>query len=383
MDDVQPPTGADGRTDASTAWPTHDAHAERRRGLHFRHRRSIGRGIITAAVVVAAASGAAALAVVAGLLTLFGWGLAIVVAILAVGVVAAIRPRPANGWLLIPLLALAIPSAAVAISGVRVLPERGRVVAAPTTADQIPRKGYRAGLGDLLLDLRTFRADAGDQVVVRAGSDLGRTVVALPQDRCFNLDVRWRTGNLRLPRVRERPTITGVRPARTPSRLGAQLPGNRKRIGITSGRIAIFGRAYSIADGRWIAPTNHQRAATLTLELESEGGSFVVRDYPNDVSPLQSVDWPIDQSPFPRQQASLEAEIEREERAIATAEARSFPRGRMTKDTQERLAEDAGIAAQTRVAERYNRAFRREMEAFGREWARNLTGACNPRGTFR
>lgn len=383
MADDHLPNDAAGRPPAPEPELTDTARRMRRRVSTKRRRLAVGRGVATAAVVVAAAAGAAAIGLVAGLLTLFGWGLAIVVAILVVGVVAAIRPRPANGWLLVPLLALALPSAAVALSGVSVLPERGRVVETPTTVAEIPDEGFRAGLGDLLVDLRSLEADGRDEIVVRAGSDLGRTVVALPQKQCFNLDVRWRAGNFRLPRVRERPTVIGLRPERTLAKLGSQLPGNRKRIGLISGRIVLFGRAYRIDEGRWVAPTADPGAPTLTIELASEGGSFVVRNYPDHVSPLQSTGWPIDQGPLPRDMAALTAAIQREERTIMAAQRRAHPPNAKNKQLQVELDAEVGIAAQNRVARRINRGIRGITEAFGRDWARRVTGTCNPRGTFR
>lgn len=355
------------------------------RGRATQRRLDVGRGVTTAAVVVATLVGAAAIGAVAGLLTLFGWGAAIVVAILVVGVVAAIRPLPANGWLLVPLLALAIPSAAVAISGARVLPQRGPVVEAPTTVAQIPDQGYRAGLGDLLVDLRDLDADDGDQIVIPAGSDLGRTIVALPQKRCFNLDVRWQTGDLRLPRVRERPTVTGLRPERPLSRLGRQSPGNRKRFGTAPGRIVLFGRAYTDTHGRWVAPASYDGAPTLTLELASEGGSFVVRDYPDRVSPLHSAGWPIDQKPptslVGRRGPSMADAIRREERAVLADRTRT-DRAAVIQNLR---AGGVRVTAEAhrRVYDRWRQQTEQHQEAFGRDWARRVTGTCNPRGTLQ
>lgn len=322
MDDEQPPTGAADQPRVPDPRPGEGQAGPRRsRSRTGGLPRGIGRGITTAAVVVAAAAGAGAIGVAAGLLTLFGWGAAIVAAIVAVGLAAAIRPRPANGWLLVPVLALAVPAVAVAVSGARVMPQRGAVVETPATVAEIPDEGYRAGFGDLLVDLRNLNADDGDQIVVHAGSDLGRTVVALPQNQCFNLDVRWQTGDLRLPRVHEQRTVTGFHPRNKLNMAGQQGPYHRKRFGLTRGRIALFGRAYGDDQGRWVAPTNREGAPTLTLELASEGGSFVIRDYPDDVAPLRSTDWPIDQVPppypaFVRRQ-ELRAALARSQRNLA------------------------------------------------------------------
>lgn len=369
MDDEQPPIDPADRRRASRPAPSGDGHGGRRRGARGRYPQGLGRDLTTAAVVAAAIAGAVALGTVAGLLTLFGWGSSIVVGILVVGAAAAIRPRPVNGWLLVPVLALALPSAAVAISGVRVMPQRGAVVETPTRPDQIPDDGYRAGLGDLLVDLRSFAAADGDRIVIPARSDLGRTVVALPQSRCFALDVRWRTGNLRLPRVRERSTAPGLRPERRLSRLGQQSPGNRKRWGTTRGRMVLFGRAYAIDQGRWVASTADEGAPTLTLELASEGGSFVVRTYPDGLSPLDATDWPIDQKP-------PSAQAVRPNLPVATGpdrarRAQPLPRGVVD-----------GVSGDGPLADRM-REFVRDRQDFARRWARRVTGTCNPKGAFR
>jgi hypothetical protein len=63
---------------------------------------------------------------------------------------------------------------------------RGGAPAAPADVDH----SYRTGLGDLLVDLRHVAAPAGSVVPLRIDSGRGRTVVVLPRDRCFNLDIR-------------------------------------------------------------------------------------------------------------------------------------------------------------------------------------------------
>lgn len=368
---------------------------------------ALGRGVTTAAVVVASVAAAGALAVLAGLLTLFGWGLAVGVALAVVTVGAALRPRPANAWLLVPVLALAAPAVAVAVSGVRVLPQRGAVIEVPRTTDQIPAAGYRAGLGDLLVDLRELRTAPGEEVVVRAGSDLGRTVVALPRDKCFALEVRWTTGGLRLPRVHERSSVLGFRSGLSLKQIGQQGPRLRKRRTVTRGRIAVFGRTSAQDHGRWVSETDDANAPRLTLELESEGGSFVVRDYPDSVEPLRSGEWPIDQvpPPYPRHvpRQALRAQLAAQSRAVQRAVQSSAPSATVAAPTPRPTpAPDVvpvpvpadsvsafptnprrSLRAATELQASIWRDAAKRRQAFGRAWARRVTGACNPSGTFR
>lgn len=448
MDDEQPPTGAADRPRVPDPRPGDEPAGDRRpRAWAGGLPRRIGRGIATAAVVVAAVAGAGAIGVVAGLLTLFGWGAAIVVAILAVGLASAVRPRPVNGWLLVPVLALAVPAVAVAVSGARVMPQRGAMREAPTTVAEIPDKGYRAGFGDLLVDLRNLVADDGEQIVVRAGSDLGRTVVALPQNQCFNLDVRWQTGDLRLPRVHEQRTVAGFHPRNKLNMAGQQGPYHRKRFGLTRGRIALFGRAYGDNHGQWVAPTDREDAPTLTLDLTSEGGSFVIRDYPDDVAPLRSTDWPIDQVPPPSpafvRRQELRAELARSQRKLTRTMRTQSPRAAAATTTSATvpanpaatttttapptadptvppdavtrqvrpsrvvrvptpsppspsqtirsrvprgvvMIDRSGNLTNATVREaRRWRQMARRRQAFARTWAQRVVGTCNPRGTFR
>ncbi len=99
-------------------------------------------------------------------------------------------PRVGPAWALLPVAALALPSVALAAGGVRLDRQNGPVTVAPQTITDLPSEGYRSGLGPLLVDLRhtairltgaTLRIDAG----------VRRTIVALPQDRCVNVDVDY------------------------------------------------------------------------------------------------------------------------------------------------------------------------------------------------
>ena len=158
---------------------------------------SLVRGIASLALLAAACAGLLTLAFAAGMATLFGFGWTVVVA-LAVFLVGALVAWPVvrPAWVLLPLAAVALPAVAVAASGVRIAAQAGVVVVSPRTPAEIPANGYRTGLGDLLVDLRELEADPGAEVPLRIDTGIGRTVVALPRDRCFDLDVTYRTGRV-------------------------------------------------------------------------------------------------------------------------------------------------------------------------------------------
>lgn len=261
------------------------------------------------AVAVLAVVAAAWLAVLSGLLVLFGLGLVVVVALAVLGAGLLARRGRTPGWIVLPLLAVALPAVAVAASGERVATQHGVRVHVPLVPEEIPASGYRTGLGEQLVDLRSLTIPAGRTVALRARSDLDRTIVALPLNACWNLDVRWRTGRLWLPRTDEHRWIDGV------DRRGEQIdawfgrgrrevdlgfqedPAWHRNVGFFEGRIALFGRVRRESQGRWVSRVADPRAPTLRIDLRSAGSSFAVRDYPADVGPLVDPGWPLSLMP--------------------------------------------------------------------------------------
>ncbi|HST41743.1 MAG TPA: PspC domain-containing protein, partial [Conexibacter sp.] len=111
---------------------------------------SLLRALASVALLAAAAAGLATIALIAAAATLFGFGWAVVVAIgafLAGALVLLPTAKPA--WVLPPLIAAALPAIAVAASGAELMPQAGLRTERPQRADEIPRDGYRTGLGDL------------------------------------------------------------------------------------------------------------------------------------------------------------------------------------------------------------------------------------------
>jgi hypothetical protein len=228
------------------------------------------REIVVLAQASAACVGLATLGAAGTAATIFGFGWA-VVAVAAVILVAALAawPRVGPGWALLPVAALTLPSMAMAAGGVRIAAQSGAMFKAPRTAADIPRDGYRSGLGHLLVDLRGTALPASGEVPLRIDAGIRRTIVALPHDRCVHVDVRYHI-------------------APFAARVASELTG---RSYSPFSEVVVFGvRGYG-RDGqtRGIA---RGAGPTIVLDFRSAGGSLYVRDYPDDVDPRSHVDWP-------------------------------------------------------------------------------------------
>lgn len=231
------------------------------------------RGLAAAALILTAGAALAALALLGGVATLFGfgWAVAVAVGVLVAGTLVAwpaIRPA----WVLPPLVTLVLAAVAVAASGVRIEPQSATVFARPTAVADLPSGPYRAGLGDLLVDLRTLPLKAGQTVPIRIETGTGDTVVALPSDRCVNLEVRYRTD------------LLGFHLA---DQVLVRLSGG---YGISP--LVFFGGWESPGEGAWIRRTTDRRAPTVRIDFRSVRGGLTVRDYPERVAPLDDRNWP-------------------------------------------------------------------------------------------
>jgi len=233
------------------------------------------RAVATLALVAAATAGLMVLGAIAAAATLFGFGWVVAVAagvLLVTGLVAWPAVRPA--WVLLPLAGLAAAVVGVAATGLRLKPQTGVVLGAPRTPAEVPAAGYGAGLGDVLVDLRNLRAPARSRVPVSVRAGTGRTVVALPRDRCVDVDLRYRTA---------RASWAGSR----------ALDG----LGIAAPAVAVYGRAQPGASGRLVRRSRDAAAPTVVLDVEALRGSLVVRDYPRLTGPLFDSDWPSNVAP--------------------------------------------------------------------------------------
>jgi hypothetical protein len=201
----------------------------------------------------------------------FGWVVAVAAAAILAGALAT-WSRLGPGWALLPVGALVLPSIAMAAGGVRVAAQAGDLHYAPATAAELPRAGYRSGLGTMLIDLRHTALPAAGVVELRIRAGVRRTIVALPHRRCVPVDVAYdlqpfaaRAASLVLDRTT--PLSSWVK-VFDDSRYGSR------------GRVAA-----AIAAGR-------AGAATLHVDFASAGGSLYVRDYPDTTDPEAEPDWP-------------------------------------------------------------------------------------------
>ena len=228
------------------------------------------RGIVVLALACAACLGLATLGALGALATVFGYGW-VVVALAAAVLAGALWswPRVGPGWALLPVAALVLPSAALAAGGVRIEPQSGPITVSPRALTNAPSDSYRSGLGPMLIDLRRTAIPAGN-VPLSIDAGVRRTIVALPHDRCVNVDVRYDIV----------PFAARV----------ASILSDRER-GLFSEVILFgdwsFGRSGVV--GNAAAGGND---TTLTIDFSSAGGSLYVRDYPDNVDPASMPDWP-------------------------------------------------------------------------------------------
>lgn len=225
------------------------------------------------AMAVAAVIGLALLAAAGATATVFGFGWAVVVVATVFTFVAlAAWPRLSPAWAILPLVALLLPGVAVAVSDFEIEPRTGVEIVSPQKIEDIPESGFNGGLGDLLVDLRGFRAP--DRSVVRVPIVAGtkQTVVALPHDRCFNLRVRYLS----------------------------VVPGFGQYVNAVDLYDDTYGASVRVFDqqgtpfrsGRWIRRSADPAAPTLDISYRGIGASLTVRDYPSFVGPLYDTTWP-------------------------------------------------------------------------------------------
>lgn len=229
------------------------------------------RGIVLLAQAGGALLGLATLAGIGTVATIFGFGWVIVAlaAAVLVGVLAG-WTRLGPAWALLPIGALVLPSAALAMSGIRVDPNTDSVTVTPR--DVADLRDYESGLGTLTLDLRNTRLSS-ESFNVRVDAGVRRTLIALPHDRCVHVNVIQRNPPLAL-------------------RAGAVLLGETD---LSNPSPVVFGQYGARTDGEAAqrnGKTTPLPGPTLTVDYTTMGGELVVRDYPDDVDPRSNPDWP-------------------------------------------------------------------------------------------
>lgn len=236
------------------------------------------RGVASLALLAAACAGLLTIGLAAGVATLlgFGWAVAVAAGVFLLGALAA-WPTLRPAWILLPLAAATAPAIAVAASGTYLKPATGDEVVVPATPADLPAGGYESGFGALLVDLRRFKARDEAVVPLKIRSGVGDTIVALPRDRCFDLEVRYRIGGVA---QRAFETLAGLTLGNT---------------------LTTYGTWQGPSSGRYVRESSDPRAPTLRIDFSSLTGPLVVRDYPDDVDPLNNEFWPstIESPPTP------------------------------------------------------------------------------------
>lgn len=230
------------------------------------------RGIVLLAQACGALLGLATLAVIGVVATIFGFGWVIVAlaAAVLIGVLTG-WAKLGPAWALLPIGALVLPSAALAMSGIRVDPSTDSVDVAPRTYTEL--KTYKSGLGTLTLDLRETMLPKSGRVQLNVDAGVRRTLVALPHDRCVHVEVTQFQPPLVL-------------------RAGAILLGESN---LASPNPIVFGQYAARTDAQAATRNGKETSLpgpTLAIDYTTMGGELVVRDYPDTVDPRTFPDWP-------------------------------------------------------------------------------------------
>jgi phage shock protein PspC (stress-responsive transcriptional regulator) len=217
------------------------------------------------------------LAAAAAAATIFGLGWLVfgLAAIVAAVNFSPLRARIPSIAVLLALAALTLPSVAVALSPLRLTFQSGQSIVRPKLYRDLSPTVYHTGFGTLLIDLRRTPVPASGNTTVRIDAGLRRTIVALPANECVRVRVNY---DIHL----------------FPAHLAALLTG---RAMTEFHDVMLFGRpfGYGVNLGTRGSTTNRgtsSRGPWLTIDFTSQGGGLYVRDYPNNVSPEVTPQWP-------------------------------------------------------------------------------------------
>jgi phage shock protein PspC (stress-responsive transcriptional regulator) len=204
----------------------------------------------------------------------FGWGVVIVgVGVLVGGGFWLRQMHP--GWLLVPILALVAPSAAITAAHIRVSGHVGDVTVAPARSTQLAGARYSIGLGTLLVDLRTSTWPASGAVTLHIRGDLGRTIIALPTNRCIGVKISYDVHSSLLHGLVDDFETENASP------------------------LTAFGTTPGSYTGTFAAFAQSRHHPVLQVDFTSQGGALTVRDYPGTLSPPDDTGWPGTRLPLP------------------------------------------------------------------------------------
>jgi phage shock protein PspC (stress-responsive transcriptional regulator) len=204
-----------------------------------------------------------------------GWvvfGLAALVASLSF---SPMRTKIPSVVVLLTLGALTVPAVAVALSPLRLTLQSGQSIVRPKLYRDLGQTVYHSGFGTLLLDLRRTHIPASGNTTLRIDAGLRRTIVALPTDECVRVRVNY---DIHL----------------FPAHLAALLTGRETT---AFHDVVLFGQPFGYGaalgtQGTMVNETTSDSGPLLTIDFTSQGGGLYVRDYPNNVSPDVTPQWP-------------------------------------------------------------------------------------------
>jgi phage shock protein PspC (stress-responsive transcriptional regulator) len=124
-----------------------------------------------------------------------GHGVAVAIAVIAVGGLLVLAAFNGGArWLILPALALAIPLGTVAAADIEFDGGIGKVTHTPQTVRAIPAGGYEHGIGDQRIDLRDLDWRDRSVIEVEAEQGIGRMLILVPEDVCIDGDVKANYG---------------------------------------------------------------------------------------------------------------------------------------------------------------------------------------------
>ena len=156
-----------------------------------------GLGVAVLALIAFGLFGAAVAG--AAFATGLGYGLAVVGAILLIGVaLIATAFRGGARWLIVPALALTIGVGAAEAADLDLEGGIGNRTIHPMSAAEIPGDGYELGVGRLAVDLRDIDWSPGRVLKLNTRMGVGETVIAVPRAVCVVADAHAGVGELQI-----------------------------------------------------------------------------------------------------------------------------------------------------------------------------------------
>lgn len=250
-------------------------------------RQPMHRSIWSLLVAFVLTLGAILIAIEGGaLLAIFGLGwAALVLGIVALAIGVGLAPRA-----ILPIsatvTALVLSAAGLTLTQQPVDRSAGLLIVRPTSVAEIDGQTFRRGAGSILLDLRALRLPETREISVRAHTDIGRVIVALPRERCVSTTVTARLEPR--PRAAAQVALIGVGLRDVVDQVtllmgpegGWRLPAERHEF--FEAPLVAYGKPQR--DGRF---TRNAGGSAPRLRLELRGTvASVVRDYPTYVGPL-------------------------------------------------------------------------------------------------